>query len=601
MPKKLFNEVLHRDPIAHTGKFEAGDGDLMMKRTRRNFGPEDIDAPEKKVQHDNTDLLKQIFDQEIKNTYGKKYPERNAEASMYELLSGGFEAPLENDYTKGFFQRGDKPLAKKKLIQEDIDEKTKKPKKPISLQDLVKKDLIHRINKSDSQYVSETHDNYRKYQFDNMMKSFLYDHLQNPERANGKPPVEIEDWMLTVYQRDYINRMKKLARENAQKMGQEAEFDRALAEDEEQDKENNRTKQKSNLKKTNGKKAKDDEERSRRMSVDSPNKQGQIQSSRNNQQLRGKSTTGGKSWKEKTLQKSSDMHRMERIKELHKWARWLPDSAYQSYFGKPAFHCYGRKNTKPTAGGHVYGQYMLTHNVNPEHGQNEPKYQQVYRSAMNFGFRNGDRVPVLSRKGHDNLDITPSELEKMKKRNPIMPKKFVNPDPADEYTEVSEGEYDFSHYQKKRDKLNFHPKNNANANRDVQHEDQDNNEDNEGEGNDEEAHEIDAENEAVSGAPDFDPRNTPTPAPGTLEYKRMLEQFVNNPEYVRLLTQSGKDLQNMFPFCSVHNSYGQQLPIHELDPRNYKFLPAKYTQRIAPAGKQTQKSHQLYGVILPDN
>jgi hypothetical protein len=71
MPRKLINEGSKRDPIAHVGEFEAGDGDLMMKRTRRNFGPDDIDSPRKKVTHDNTSLLKQIFDKEAKNIYGK--------------------------------------------------------------------------------------------------------------------------------------------------------------------------------------------------------------------------------------------------------------------------------------------------------------------------------------------------------------------------------------------------------------------------------------------------------------------------------------------------------------------------------------------------
>jgi hypothetical protein len=45
--------------------------------------------------------------------------------------------------------------------------------------------------------------------------------------------------------------------------------------------------------------------------------------------------------------------------------RWLPDSAFTTYFGKPVFHPYGNANTRPTNGGNVYGQYMLSHNVNP--------------------------------------------------------------------------------------------------------------------------------------------------------------------------------------------------------------------------------------------
>ena len=34
----------------------------------------------------------------------------------------------------------------------------------------------------------------------------------------------------------------------------------------------------------------------------------------------------------------------------------------------------------------------------------------------------GVRVPVLPRKVHDDIRLTPSELEEIKARNPIMPK-----------------------------------------------------------------------------------------------------------------------------------------------------------------------------------
>jgi hypothetical protein len=55
--------------------------------------------------------------------------------------------------------------------------------------------------------------------------------------------------------------------------------------------------------------------------------------------------------------------------------RWLPDSAFTTYFGKPAFHSYGMANINPVNGGNIYGQYMLSHNINPESGNNLPQYQ----------------------------------------------------------------------------------------------------------------------------------------------------------------------------------------------------------------------------------
>jgi hypothetical protein len=54
--------------------------------------------------------------------------------------------------------------------------------------------------------------------------------------------------------------------------------------------------------------------------------------------------------------------------------RWLPDSAFTTYFGKPAFHSYGMGNVNPAVGGNIYGQYLLSHNVNPESGKNMPQY-----------------------------------------------------------------------------------------------------------------------------------------------------------------------------------------------------------------------------------
>ena len=61
--------------------------------------------------------------------------------------------------------------------------------------------------------------------------------------------------------------------------------------------------------------------------------------------------------------------------------RWLPNSAFQTYFGKPAFESYGMGNTNPTWGGLGYGQYMVSHNVNPHRSPNDPAVRQVTQSA----------------------------------------------------------------------------------------------------------------------------------------------------------------------------------------------------------------------------
>jgi len=73
--------------------------------------------------------------------------------------------------------------------------------------------------------------------------------------------------------------------------------------------------------------------------------------------------------------------RQDRIKTFREQSRWLPNSAFQTYYGKPAFESYGMGNTHPTWGGLGYGQYMVSHNVNPHRQPNNPSINQVTHSA----------------------------------------------------------------------------------------------------------------------------------------------------------------------------------------------------------------------------
>lgn len=67
-------------------------------------------------------------------------------------------------------------------------------------------------------------------------------------------------------------------------------------------------------------------------------------------------------------QKERIERRKERIQKMEETTRWLPNTAFTTYFGKPAFENYGRANVHPPVGGCVYGQYLLSHNVNPHRG-----------------------------------------------------------------------------------------------------------------------------------------------------------------------------------------------------------------------------------------
>jgi hypothetical protein len=51
------------------------------------------------------------------------------------------------------------------------------------------------------------------------------------------------------------------------------------------------------------------------------------------------------------LTKEEQRNIEEQLERLKLEGRLLPNSAYTTYFGKPAFHAYGNGNTKPTNGG----------------------------------------------------------------------------------------------------------------------------------------------------------------------------------------------------------------------------------------------------------
>lgn len=99
---------------------------------------------------------------------------------------------------------------------------------------------------------------------------------------------------------------------------------------------------------------------------------------------------------------------LNRLKNFYYTTRWLPNSAFTTYFGKPAFENYGYGNTNPVYGGLFYGNYMLTHNINPIDGENRPDTKQVYSSAMLKTIKNNNiRKPEPPRKTPDEIRNTP--------------------------------------------------------------------------------------------------------------------------------------------------------------------------------------------------
>lgn len=123
---------------------------------------------------------------------------------------------------------------------------------------------------------------------------------------------------------------------------------------------------------------------------------------------------------QKSVQKGPTKTQIERLKKFYNTTRWLPNSAFTTYFGKPAFENYGYGNTNPVYGGLFYGNYMLSHNMNPIDGANHPPEKQVYSSAMMKSMqRQAIRRPSPPRKVPDEIRNTPEELEEIKTRAQI--------------------------------------------------------------------------------------------------------------------------------------------------------------------------------------
>lgn len=115
--------------------------------------------------------------------------------------------------------------------------------------------------------------------------------------------------------------------------------------------------------------------------------------------------------------------------EINATTRWLPDSAFTTYFGKPPFHAYGKGNTNPPN----FSQKLMTHNVNAatgtytQHGEaieaetTKAEYAQVYDSALLAALdkNKGMRVPKIPRKNITQVVQQPAEATE-----PILPKPY---------------------------------------------------------------------------------------------------------------------------------------------------------------------------------
>ena len=102
--------------------------------------------------------------------------------------------------------------------------------------------------------------------------------------------------------------------------------------------------------------------------------------------------------------------------------RWIPNSSFTTYFGKPPFENYGRGNTKPIEGGLVYGTYLYSHNVHPHRGANSPKCTQSYPVALMKAKSQGALLPSHPRTKPD-YDSTLTNATNVECPNKIEPER----------------------------------------------------------------------------------------------------------------------------------------------------------------------------------
>jgi len=97
----------------------------------------------------------------------------------------------------------------------------------------------------------------------------------------------------------------------------------------------------------------------------------------------------------------------KKTSDFNATTRWLADSSFTTYFGKPAFHAYGKGNVKPANPAYK----MLTHNINGCTGKQSTQFQQVYDSAYLAGLdkTKGVRVPQIPIQKEQLAVVQPSE------------------------------------------------------------------------------------------------------------------------------------------------------------------------------------------------
>ncbi|CAD8109874.1 unnamed protein product [Paramecium sonneborni] len=355
-------------------------------------------------------VLKQVYENENK-VFGKKNKPRNQEPNMFDIMKW----PVEQD----------EPWDFKKKIQVEKEPETKK--------------LITRINHENQHWLTENKDNFRnieKLKIDDSqilvqkldektIKNIAQQcdcndvqkqpnqqiNLQEDQNIQYKLPVQWNPKLQTAYRDNYLVKdikdtnelMYQLEQNNKNFKGQykvQHPFGGFYYDD-----------------------SKKDEEE-----IISSEEEDQENDQEEDQQQKKMTTKFIR--KAKTLDPNDPedaaklQRRKDRIKKFQGETRWIADTAFTTYFGKPAWGPYGFNNINPSVGGIVYGQHMLSHNVQPHRNKNDPYYIQTYQNALRKGAAVANVEPEPPRNCREQDRLNPEQVEAQKQRNQLTPQPF---------------------------------------------------------------------------------------------------------------------------------------------------------------------------------
>lgn len=311
------------------------------------------------------------------------------------------------------------------------------------------------------------------------------------------------------------------------------------------------------------------------------------------------------------------------IKKLNQSTRWMPNSAFTTYFGKPAFENYGQGNIKPTYGGLMYGDYLKTHNIAPHEGQNNPEYSQVYGTAEKKALQKKPRSPEPPRKCKNEDSLTSVHVEELKQRCNILgetrtlpSKQIVKPDLINTKqfkSEQNTPEISISKINQEEKKIiqtsvmdsartqgsKLEIPNPEVIEANFENKSVDNNEN-------KDFNQINAKSLAGDSCNECEKLNPGKPKMISSYQDMTSRVFIANRQVVKEpFKYCAHCLVNLYPNNSDVKPENlmkpphclSEIPFEELNPKNYKTLPPQWTQRIPAAGKLSYKSPSAFEIM----